>query len=313
MSKAIATVTMFGFLALGACTSGDDDSGQPPDAGIGEPPDATVDPPVESDLPCGADEDQEIDGSVDIAWRYLYDQRGNGIRDEGDSDGDGEPDDIWEYEWTPGNQLAAMRELMDATLVYSSETTFEGEQRQVTVDDVDGAGEIPPDTTTFLYEEGRLSAETLDLESDQVIDSRTRYAYDLQGRIKSESLDEGDDGSVEERDRHTYDGDSDRVVTTVYDHPVGGKVEDRSTYLYDQDGRQVSHQRDNGQDGSIDYLRTSVYEDGHLVERVIDWDGDGPDPGLTMQIEYDDQGRYTEMRWTGSLGDTLWTYHYLCE
>jgi hypothetical protein len=102
-------------------------------------------------------------------------------------------------------------------------------------------------------------------------------------------------------------------VATVDDHPVGGKVEDRSTSLYDQEERQVRHERDDGQDGSIDYLQTSRYQDGHLVERVYDWDGDGPDPGLTMQIEYDEDGRYLTMRWTGSLGDTLWTYHYSCE
>ena len=278
------------WLSITACDTGADP------AGVDGAPADTARP----GSPCAGEEDWEIDGVVDVRWRYYEDQRGRDVRDEGHHDGDGMADNVWEYDWTDAGQLAGKRWLLRAELWFSQETRFDDAGRPVEQrTDGDGDGAVPPDTRTYRYQGARLVEEATDGSSDGVIDQRRRYEYGATDMVALVRVDEEDDGSIDKHEVHSYDA-SQWLSRIEYDHPVGGAIEDVERFTWDEGGRLVEQVRDNGQDGALDYRWTAAYDgEGRLLERSVDTDGDGPWAVQVTRHEYDEQGRLSSVKTTG--------------
>jgi hypothetical protein len=265
--------------------------------------------------PCSGEEDEGIDGVVDVSWRYFHDPRGRDLRHEGDEDGDGLADQTIEYEWTDFDQLAAKRHRRGREIIFAETRAYDVAENVVAwVVDGDGAGSRPAQTITFAYQADRLAIEDSDYETDGEIDLRRTYAHDEEGRILTVEDDVGPplDGVVDVRSFHAYE-EGGLVATVEFDSPVGGETEDIETYTYDSAGREVSYVLDRGKDGFAEQRMTRTYDgEGRLIELVWDLDGDDGDPERVLTELHTYEGdREVEVRSTG-LYERLVTYSYEC-
>src|SRR5579862_8001404 len=88
-------------LALAACTT----SSKPKAELLPDHFDETLDVLERSVAqPCGADIDQDGDGTIDAHWRYAYDALGRPMHDEG-TDAAGNPSGSEDYTWDNSGHL----------------------------------------------------------------------------------------------------------------------------------------------------------------------------------------------------------------
>jgi hypothetical protein len=297
--------------AADADAGGDDDAGAADAGGDDDAGDAGA----AAQRPCSGEEDQGIDGIVDVSWRYFHDANGRDLRHEGDEDEDGLAEQTIEYEWTDFGELAANRHRRGREIIVSETRTYDDAENVVAwVMDGDGDGSAPALTINYDYQSDRLAIEDRDNETDGEIDLRRTYAYDDEGQIRTVEDDVGPplDGDVDVRFFYAYDQGG-QFTTVEWDSPVGGETEDIETYTYDSAGREVSYVLDRGKDGFAEQRTTRTYDsEGRLIELVWDLDGDDDDPERVLTELHTYEGdREVEVRSTG-LYELLVTYSYEC-
>jgi hypothetical protein len=294
----------------------DEDEGAPDAGGAGDDgDDGNDDGGAAAPRPCSGEEDEGIDGVVDVSWLYFHDAKGRDLRHEGDEDSDGLAEQTIEFEWTDFDQLAAESRRRGRELTYSETRTYDDAENVVAWGiDGDGAGSAPTFSINYAYQADQLATEDHDNETDGEIDLRRTYAYDDQGRIQTVEDDDGPplDGNVDVRFFYAYE-EGGQSATVEFDSPIGGETEDIETYTYDSAGREVSYVLDRGKDGFAEQRMTRTYDsEGRLIELVWDLDGDDDDPARVLTELHTYEGdREVEVRSTG-LYELLVTYSYEC-
>ncbi len=166
--------------------------------------------------------------------------------------------------------------------------------------------------TTFC----RVTNSTRDADGDGTVDRTDEYQYDSSGRRTFSRRDNDGDGVIDVQYHQTYNSLDQRIELTA-DFNLDG-IDRRERWQYDSNGRELEFARDEGDDGSLDYLEVSsrnaiglktMFErdsgaDGVWDQRVLYlYDGAGrlilqdtdyePDGTIDSRwaIEYDAQGR----------------------
>ncbi len=124
-----------------------------------------------------------------------------------------------------------------------------------------------------------------DLDADGEYSRREVYAYDCEGkRTTTWRYVNGPDDRFE----HSYDERGNEVQMDWFTFH-GNSVNVRFSWTYDDDDNMLSAAIDQDMDGAADSLTTWTYEDGLLIERTHDWDGDGV-PDNVHHYSYDADG-----------------------
>jgi hypothetical protein len=162
---------------------------------------------VELEAACGAMEDEGIDGSVDVVWVHEIDVNGRIVAKAGDRDGDGEPEDVFTYEWNDDGRLVAEeRSALEFDEGYRLEYEWDGvnlvEYRYLYDE---GAGLSLATRRTNTYADGSETQEVWDWDDDGDLVAS--------GRLELEESDGDGDGEIERTETFEYDGD--RIVRST--------------------------------------------------------------------------------------------------
>lgn len=194
-----------------------------------------------------------------VVARFFYDEKGNVIRQERDTNGDGK---------------------MDRWIFYDSEGKIERIEQD---EDVDGK----PDLWLY-YEKGKLKREEISSKRNGRID--LRYFFAAQGEVERKEQDTNGDGKpdvwVFYENKQPVRSEEDRNFTGRVDRLVyfeAGKIsrveEDTNgdgrmdSFSYFQNGPLVRKEIDRKHAGRIDLW--GYYQDGRLLRQEEDLNGDG--------------------------------------
>jgi hypothetical protein len=293
----------------------DDPPGDPPDAAPEAPPDAAPEGPPDAlpiDLalkPCGVEE-RFVSGELISYIHRGYDEQGNHVLSERDTDRDGEVDDRFVWQYAPAGGLALIEQSFSSGTMRSVAAQYEAEGRLdfVTWMTSDGA----QGRADYEYDGDLSILERWDRNDDGVAEALTTYTYDAEGRLEGFAF-----GCT---------GMEANVVTTVLWDPGGAGIERVETrndgaltsatqYFYDQ-GRLEHWQRSLG-DGTIVAEESFEYDiAGNVIETrsasIIAFGGGEPTWSKTDTV-YDAYGRVLSSE--SFINDTMTSrniYFYEC-
>ena len=228
---------------------------------------------------------------------------------ERDSDGDGQPNNVYDYIYDENRRLIAMNYFYANSNVESRteyQYDMEGPEQRFVRYEADHEGDgVLDDIRTYEHNEmGDQIREEIDIGADGTIDSvaLNEYLYDHAGRIlRWDQLREGD--GLLRRIEYTYD-DLGRLLSTSDDDDGDGQVDSLVTYAYSENGRTVTIADG---DGNLIALQT-LDDEGRVVESMT--------RNQVLTMVYDDAGneleRRTEHRQSGVLQDHT-TNDWVCE
>jgi hypothetical protein len=270
----------------------DDPAGDPPDAAPETPPDAAPGAPPDAMgpafplKPCGVEE-RFVTGELISFVHRSYDEQGNHVLSERDTNRDGMVDDRFVWQYAPGGGLTLLTQSFSSGTMHEVAAQYEAGGRL--------------DFVTWMTSSG--------------VEGRADYEYDGEQRIL-EHWDRNNDGMAEALTTYTYDGEgkleghafactgAEPASTTTVQWGEGGRIErtelrfhdalsEATQYFYAQDGRLERWERSFG-DGTVVASETYEYDDegnvkgtstmsvlllgGGVVSRVITdtvYDADG--------------------------------------
>lgn len=285
---------------------------------------------VELEAACGATEDEGTDGTIDVEWVHEIDGEGRIVERAGDRDGDGEPEDVFTYEWNEDGRL-----LMEEGPVASFDHRFRHEFEWDGVNRIElrylydeGAGFELAYWTSTTYTDGPDVDEVWDWDGDG----------DLVTAGRLESQENGADiidGVEPDVDVETFEYEEDRIVrsTVAYDDghqyrtwtyrddgallevegfpmesvPPNTLPDYREAWTLDENDLVVEHTQYNRGGGAV--TTTVRDEQGRPVEIQVDWGQEaGPD---VERIEYDGD-RMTRHEIRSSAETTVYDYRFDC-
>jgi YD repeat-containing protein len=170
----------------------------------------------------------------DLGLVHTFDDHGNLIIKEQDSDNDGVAERRWTYTYEPHtNKL--LSEFHDG--------------------DADGNND---ELWYYTYHrDGHLSSREYDHDANGTIDSRWRYAHDADGKLISEEwIQSGRTGEARIVTTYFYEGEF--LVAEYEDIGGDGFVENTIVFEYDNDGRLIAEVVDVGNDGYVDNRKVFV-------------------------------------------------------
>ena len=185
--------------------------------------------------PCGEDEDDFEDGTIDVRWSYLEDGWGNVREFRGDRGLDGTIDSDWQLTYDPEGNLLLEEDHEAGALAFRDAATYDTMARELTHEwDYDGDGNLDERDTwdyggaqaikridTFntdgtvthgvctytLLDDGRTDHYDCDWDGDGQIDSHYTYAYTMEGDNSVTTRERSNpSGQVASRMRKVHDG-----------------------------------------------------------------------------------------------------------
>ena len=278
--------------------------------------------------------DSANDGIIDVSTAREFDSDGRPIREQVDTDGDGDVDRFSVYSYGDASDYVLFErfEVRTQKLLSSQEQSFDEEDR-VILRTLDGNADGKIDeTTVFSYtSEGRTirtvstpwfvpdGMETVEestfgphgiteFRSTKGADSRRIvYTYNDQGRVQS--TDHYKSQEHTERFEHLYNdvGHKTQTLDTVYDDE--GEHKHLQTYSHDARGFITGWVMDLDSDGSIDSSAVCSFDDeGRMLSEHMD-DGNDGSIDYVFSTSFDEYGRVLHELDDGRRV----TYHYDCE
>ncbi len=152
---------------------------------------------------------------------------------------------------------------------YNSENLLETQQ-----DDLDGDGDVEQQSE-WVYESNGYPIEyRMDNDFDDIYDDEWLTIRDDQGYVLEQTFDEAMDGTIDTRWTTDWNADMTQVILSEDegdDGTVEAIIEAELEGIYT-----ISRSRDEGADGTLDYVETWAYnDDGNLTRYELDDDGDG--------------------------------------
>ena len=282
---------------------------------------------VELEAACGATEDEGIDGTVDVEWVHEVDGEGRIVERDGDRDGDGDPEDVFTYEWNEdGRLLAEEGPVVSFDHRFRNESDWDGVNRIAFRQLYDsGAGFELVYWTSSTYADGPEVDEVWDWDGDGDLVTA--------GRLESQENGSDINGSVAV-DVETFEYEEDRIVRSVVEYNSGHQYRTwtyrddgallevngfpmesvppntlpdyREAWTLDEDDLVVEHIQTNRGGGSV--TRTVRDEKGRPIE--IERDLGQPEPDVE-RMEYDGN-RMTRYEVRTSSETTVYEYQFDC-
>jgi YD repeat-containing protein len=231
-----AFTTLYGYDALGQCTSMKDPDGYT--TSYDGPGANAVDDALRTSLSA------TINGTRDFLDNYFYDGNGNlnEIVRQGQAGGNGVTPEQVNFGYDPGNDLASINRYQGSHLVATSSYTYDGCRDLLTLTDTQGASTLA--AYTWSYDPvGRVTSELSSGDSATPGGSATvSYGYDNDGQLKSASY-------------------------SNFAHAPGNE-----NYSFDNNGNQTGGTRQVGNDNEVTFDGTYTYQydaDGNETARWI--------------------------------------------
>jgi hypothetical protein len=200
-------------------------------------------------------EDEDNFNGWNTITTYAYDEDGNVVGVDTDTDADGYADQLEAWTYSPGTNQALTGSLdADADGVVDDRTLFtydlDGRLVLIELDEDDDGG--VDETTTFTYEYAFPNVDyyaSIDNDNDPLEDGFYAATFDTEGRLSSWEIDEDGDGISETNEAYFYteDGDLEQIEGTgLWQGTYYGQVfgpyafEEWSDYTYEAPGRQSS-------------------------------------------------------------------------
>jgi YD repeat-containing protein len=242
---------------------------------------------------------------------YQYDDQGRLIREDVDTDANGQTDYSILYSYSNGQltQIENTRDSSIQTLSYNQDGKITSRATQ--------NSSAPNTRETSVYSNGELIEFSFDADDDGTPEKVTRYTYDTQGNQLTYSADSDGDGNIDSLVSYSYNSNN-QVVTFSEDKDNDGTPNLVIAYTYDADGNRSSYNitvNNNGspeslsnfeffpggkvktyktldpQDGSLEYQETYKYnQKGQRTSYKRDLNGDGSWDKIA-QYEYDENGQ----------------------
>lgn len=187
-------------------------------------------------------EEQSIDGIFDRTSEHVYDDQGNEILLQEDTDGDGAFDVILVTEFDEYNN----------PVLESSDINGDGTAEST-------------NTNTYTYDDaGKMLSWERDTYSDGEIDNFVEYAYDDDGNLREIKEDWDVDGVVDRTTTYLHDSDGRVFKESIYLNR-DGIYEETTSYLYDEFGlKEKATKR-----GSLDDIERFVRDpNGNLLRET---------------------------------------------
>ncbi|MEZ4239243.1 MAG: hypothetical protein R3F59_24435 [Myxococcota bacterium] len=158
--------------------------------------------------------------------------------------------------------------------------------------------------------DGDYEEYVVDLAIDGTVDEREVYTWDGADVVLWEHDVDGD-GTVD--DRSEFDSEGGLVLEERYDFGADGSFDSRFAFTYDEGGHNTEITRDDGLDGSVEWLAEATWDGDLLLQYTEDEAVDGGYERFDL-YEYDDAGH--RVRWeafdAARIDDTIvWTYDFL--
>jgi hypothetical protein len=300
LAKKIYTPLLTAALALSvACTGRGVDPNTDPDPD----PDAVVDPDPDPDPVVDPDPDPDPEGpffdGCQVSTLYRDPDSGFPVyRVTYTLDDD---DNMVGYEYDEGP---------DEDIDYRQGSEFDETGRiTATLIDADGDDVLEETYRYEYFDTGEFAAQVYEADADQdgVVDTTTRFELDREGRFTGSETDLDADGDADQLMTLAYEDVTGRLLSIDTDEDADGVVDNRTTYTYalDCQGQTPAEtfpvpdrcalltQEDLDDDGTIDNLERSTFDDeGRVLTAERDEGNDG-DFTLTYEAEYDAEGRLT--------------------
>jgi hypothetical protein len=288
-------------------------------AGCGDDPTETPDAGDEQQLlgACTGEEDQGIDGSVDIYWSYYYDDNGYSLRDDGDRGNDGTVDTVNLYSYDDNGNMLSFEtdDTNDGDIDFGFYITRDSRGYPLT-ESYDNEGDGVMDWVTTYTHNGDGAVSTAEEVRDGSVTSVTVFHYDDDGFIESADVDDGGDGTVDKVRLYTVDGDG-NVTRIEDDSGVDGDVDSVETRMYEE-GVLVLQVIDNGNDGMVDVRIVWTFDSEWRLlrqETELSIDDFNDTPDLVYALTYNADGTYATEEHSGELANLvrLTSFGYDCE
>ena len=265
-------------------------------------------------------QDRGADGSVDFSREIAYDGDGNYRTDLYDFDGDGVNDTIYNYMYTPADQLRRIErddgldgsiestriwtynEFGDRTqyqdIAATGEATYSETMQYSEFGDVIYRERVRPtsrviETWEYNPETNRREIYQVDSDGDGAFDTRDQLTYETSFNWTRRERDMDMDGVTDEIHTRTYDAFG-RVVRETQDTDVDGELDYAVTRVYDSRGLLLSTEWETTGDGIVDRIDVTEYnEQGNRMRLTNDLDGDGNLDQIYEWI-FDESGTQTE-------------------
>jgi hypothetical protein len=266
---------------------------------------------------------------------YQYDDQGRLIREDVDSDSNGQTDYSILYSYT-NDQLTQIENTRDSSI----QTMSYNQNGQITSRATQNQS-APNTRETSVYSNGNLIEFSFDADDDGSPEKVTRYTYDAQGNQLSYSIDLASSGigNVDSIVSYSYNSNN-QVVTFSEDKDNDGTPNLVIAYSYDANGNRSSYNitvNNNGspeslsnfeffpsgkvktyktlnpQDGSLEYQEAYKYnQKGQRTSYKRDLNGDGSWDKIA-QYEYDENGQrvsVVEDNDGNGIADKVWRGEY---
>ena len=125
--------------------------------------------------------------------------------------------------------------------------------------------------------------------------SITISSYDANGNLTRKETDNNGDGIAEEHETWAYESNGNLIRYEVFGsyipmQTVANNVDRIQTWTYD-DNNLIKEEIDYDLDGSIDWSRTTTYDDnGNRIKEEIDHDGDGINDHISLKEYFTEEG-----------------------
>lgn len=205
-------------------------------------------------LPIIEEFDQPVDGRIDRRLSYVYGVHDLWTERREDDDADGQDDSSATRTFNEdGNDLLWETDSdNDGTVDFQVIWTYDDEGRSVGREVYDAVAGVVVSIHTTSYDTPGLALTERDDDADGTIDSRGWSYLDSEGHILVGELDNEADGALDYRTTYTYDEDWNRtVVLTDALHDGEVVLSNRTTNTYDSHGNRLVREQDQGDDGVI--------------------------------------------------------------
>ena len=215
-------------------------------------------------------QDSDRNGTVDQVNSFEYDNRGNLVLEQRDYENDGSVDDRLFYQYDEEDREISLKRDDGVNLFYRYEKQWGDDGRLIYYANYPGSSDVPDRIVERKYvADGEIYSIKNDNDLDGQFEGVRIEKTDLEGRIVSNSYDEDGDGAFESIHSYEYDHAGNLVIQQFYyvdTEPFDGNV--IHYFTYDEMNQRVRTESDYGSNGDINYIEELVYDDdGHLVQK----------------------------------------------
>lgn len=265
---------------------------------------------------------------------YEYDEQGRLIREDIDTDSNGQTDYSILYRYNADGQLSQIENTRDASI----QTLSYNQNGQITSRATQNQNS-PNTRESSIYSNGNLMEFSFDSDDDGNPEKVTRYTYDAQANQLTYSLDSNGNGNIDSLVSYAYNTNN-QVVTFSEDKNNDGTPNLVIAYSYDENGNRSSYnitvdsngtpdslsqfefypsgkvkvyETLNPQDGSLEYRESYQYnQKSQRTSYKRDINGNGAWDNIA-QYEYNDNGQRTavvEDTDGNGIADKVWRGDY---